>query len=150
MCLLRFIVKGKGIQMQTTSKRSYCRGPVGVVGVITPWNFPIAKIARKVGPALACGCTMVIKPSELTPLTALALVRKITFTGSTIVGKKLMAGPSKTVKKVSLELGGNVPCIIFDDADLELAVKGSLSTKFNNTGQQCVCTNRILVQEGMY
>ncbi|MFS7891145.1 putative succinate-semialdehyde dehydrogenase (NAD(+)) [Helianthus anomalus] len=157
--------------------------PVGVVGAITPWNFPIAMIARKVGPALACGCTVVIKPSELTPLTALAAaelalqsgippgvlnvvmgdppsigdsllestqVRKITFTGSTGVGKKLMAGASETVKKVSLELGGNAPCIIFDDADLELAVKGSLSTKFNNTGQQCVCTNRILVQEGIY
>ncbi|EXB51249.1 Succinate-semialdehyde dehydrogenase [Morus notabilis] len=138
--------------------------PVGVVGAITPWNFPLAMITRKVGPALACGCTVVIKPSELTPLTALAAaelslqagippgvvnvvmgnapdignallaspqVRKITFTGSTAVGKKLMAGAAGTVKKVSLELGGNAPCIVFDDADVDVAVKGavySLST----------------------
>ncbi|KAJ0918509.1 putative succinate-semialdehyde dehydrogenase (NAD(+)) [Helianthus annuus] len=132
--------------------------PVGVVGAITPWNFPIAMIARKVGPALACGCTVVIKPSKLTPLTTLAAaelafqsgillgvlsvvmrdpasigdsllesthVRKITFTGSTGVGKKLMAGAPETVKKVSLELGGKAPCIVFDDADLELTMKGS-------------------------
>ncbi|PNY12737.1 succinate-semialdehyde dehydrogenase mitochondrial-like, partial [Trifolium pratense] len=132
--------------------------PVGVVGAITPWNFPLAMITRKVGPALACGCTVVIKPSELTPLTALAAaelsiqagipagvvnvvmgnapdigdaliaspqVRKITFTGSTAVGKKLMAGSAETVKKVSLELGGNAPCIVFDDADLDVAVKGT-------------------------
>ncbi|CAL5402404.1 unnamed protein product [Camellia sinensis] len=132
--------------------------PVGVVGTITPWNFPLAMITRKVGPALACGCTVVIKPSELTPLTALAAaelslqagippgavnvvmgnaseigdaliaspqVRKITFTGSTAVGKKLMAGAAGTVKKVSLELGGNAPCIIFDDADLDVAIKGT-------------------------
>nr|XP_043619359.1 succinate-semialdehyde dehydrogenase, mitochondrial [Erigeron canadensis] len=157
--------------------------PVGVVGAITPWNFPLAMIARKVGPALACGCTIVIKPSELTPLTALAAaelahqsgippgvlnvvmgdaakigtslvespqVRKITFTGSTAVGKKLMAGSAETVKKVSLELGGNAPCIIFDDADLEVALKGTLATKFRNTGQTCVCANRVLVQEGIY
>ncbi|XP_068635324.1 succinate-semialdehyde dehydrogenase, mitochondrial [Aristolochia californica] len=157
--------------------------PVGVVGAITPWNFPLAMITRKVGPALACGCTVVIKPSELTPLTALAAaelalqagippgvinvvmgnasdigdtllaspqVRKITFTGSTAVGKKLMAGASGTVKKVSLELGGNAPCIIFDDADLDVAVKGCLAAKFRNSGQTCVCANRILVQEGIY
>ncbi|KAL4554524.1 hypothetical protein LXL04_039355 [Taraxacum kok-saghyz] len=157
--------------------------PVGVVAAITPWNFPLAMIARKVGPALACGCTVVIKPSELTPLTALAAaelalqsgippgvlnvvmgdaikigtaltespqVRKITFTGSTAVGKKLMAGAADTVKKVSLELGGNAPCIVFDDADLEVAIKGSLATKFRNSGQTCVCANRILVQEGIY
>ncbi|KAF6136637.1 hypothetical protein GIB67_016093, partial [Kingdonia uniflora] len=157
--------------------------PVGVVGAITPWNFPLAMITRKVGPALACGCTVVIKPSELTPLTALAAaelslqagippgvvnvvmgnasdigdtllenpkVRKITFTGSTAVGKKLMAGAAKTVKMVSLELGGNAPCIVFDDADLDVAVKGSLAAKFRNTGQTCVCANRILVQEGIY
>jgi succinate-semialdehyde dehydrogenase len=156
---------------------------VGVVGAITPWNFPLAMITRKVGPALAAGCTVVIKPSELTPLTALAVaelslqagippgavnvvmgnasgigdallaspqVRKITFTGSTAVGKKLMAGAAGTVKKVSLELGGNAPCIIFDDADLEVAVKGTLATKFRNSGQTCVCANRILVQEGIY
>ncbi|KAF5206465.1 Succinate-semialdehyde dehydrogenase protein [Thalictrum thalictroides] len=157
--------------------------PVGVVGAITPWNFPLAMITRKVGPALACGCTVVIKPSELTPLTALAaaelsvqagippgavnvvmgnaseigdallespLVRKITFTGSTAVGKKLMAGAARTVKKVSLELGGNAPCIVFDDADLDVAVKGSIAAKFRNSGQTCVCANRILVQEGIY
>ncbi|KAM7526922.1 hypothetical protein LguiA_016824 [Lonicera macranthoides] len=157
--------------------------PVGVVGAITPWNFPLAMITRKVGPALASGCTVVIKPSELTPLTALAAaelslqagippgvvnvvmgnasdigdalsaspqVRKITFTGSTAVGKKLMAGAAGTVKKVSLELGGNAPCIIFDDADLEVALKGTLATKFRNSGQTCVCANRILVQEGIY
>jgi succinate-semialdehyde dehydrogenase len=157
--------------------------PVGVVGAITPWNFPLAMITRKVGPALACGCTVVIKPSELTPLTALAAaelslqagippgavnvvmgnasaigdallaspeVRKITFTGSTAVGKKLMAGAAGTVKKVSLELGGNAPCIIFDDADLDVAIKGTLATKFRNSGQTCVCANRIIVQEGIY
>ncbi|KAL2972283.1 hypothetical protein AAZX31_15G246000 [Glycine max] len=157
--------------------------PVGVVGAITPWNFPLAMITRKVGPALACGCTVVIKPSELTPLTALAAaelsiqagippgvvnvvmgnapdigdallaspqVRKITFTGSTAVGKKLMAGSAETVKKVSLELGGNAPCIVFDDADLDVAVKGTLAAKFRNSGQTCVCANRIIVQEGIY
>ncbi|KAI3997030.1 hypothetical protein MKX01_021306 [Papaver californicum] len=157
--------------------------PVGVVGAITPWNFPLAMITRKVGPALACGCTVVIKPSELTPLTALAAaelsiqagippgavnvimgnapeigdtllessqVRKITFTGSTAVGKKLMAGAAQTVKKVSLELGGNAPCIVFDDADIDVAVKGSLAAKFRNSGQTCVCANRIIVQEGIY
>ncbi|KAK4484951.1 hypothetical protein RD792_007556 [Penstemon davidsonii] len=157
--------------------------PIGVVGAITPWNFPLAMITRKVAPALACGCTVVIKPSELTPLTALAAaelsiqagippgavnvvmgsaidigdalvaspkVRKITFTGSTNVGKKLMAGSAKTVKKVSLELGGNAPCIIFDDADLDVALKGTLATKFRNSGQTCVCANRVLVQEGIF
>ncbi|KAF7089156.1 hypothetical protein CFC21_092184 [Triticum aestivum] len=133
--------------------------------------------------ALACGCTVVVKPSEFTPLTALAAadlalqagipagalnvvmgnapeigdelmqsmqVRKITFTGSTAVGKKLMAGSANTVKKVSLELGGNAPCIVFDDADIDVAVKGSLAAKFRNSGQTCVCANRILVQEGIY
>ncbi|KAM7250940.1 hypothetical protein ACFE04_022823 [Oxalis oulophora] len=157
--------------------------PVGVVGAITPWNFPLAMITRKVGPALACGCTVVIKPAELTPLTALAAadlahqagippgainvvmgnapeigdallassqVRKITFTGSTAVGKKLMAGAAQTVKKVSLELGGNAPCIVFDDADIDVAVKGTLAAKFRNSGQTCVCANRVLVQEGIY
>ncbi|XP_020573294.1 succinate-semialdehyde dehydrogenase, mitochondrial [Phalaenopsis equestris] len=157
--------------------------PVGVVGAITPWNFPLGMIARKAGPALACGCTLVVKPSEYTPLTALAAaelalqagippgalnvvlgnaseigdallestqVRKITFTGSTAVGKKLMAGSANTVKKVSLELGGNAPCIVFDDADIDVAVKGTLAAKFRNSGQTCVCANRILVQEGIY
>ncbi|XP_020680925.1 succinate-semialdehyde dehydrogenase, mitochondrial [Dendrobium catenatum] len=157
--------------------------PVGVVGAITPWNFPLAMIARKAGPALASGCTIVVKPSEYTPLTALAAaelalqagippgalnvvlgnsseigdallestqVRKLTFTGSTAVGKKLMAGSANTVKKVSLELGGNAPCIVFDDAEIDVAVKGSLAAKFRNSGQTCVCANRILVQEGIY
>ncbi|XP_022735710.1 succinate-semialdehyde dehydrogenase, mitochondrial [Durio zibethinus] len=157
--------------------------PVGVVGAITPWNFPLAMITRKVGPALACGCTVVVKPSELTPLTALAAaelalqagippgvlnvvmgnapdigdalvtspqVRKISFTGSTAVGKKLMAGVAGTVKRISLELGGNAPCIVFDDADLDVAVKGALAAKFRNSGQTCVCANRVIVQEGIY
>ncbi|XP_022717647.1 succinate-semialdehyde dehydrogenase, mitochondrial-like [Durio zibethinus] len=157
--------------------------PVGVVGAITPWNFPLAMITRKVGPALACGCTVVVKPSELTPLTALAAaelalqagippgvlnvvmgnapdigdallaspqVRKITFTGSTAVGKKLMTGAAGTVKRLSLELGGNAPCIVFDDADLDVAVKGALAAKFRNSGQTCVCANRVIVQEGIY
>ncbi|XP_062223951.1 succinate-semialdehyde dehydrogenase, mitochondrial-like [Phragmites australis] len=157
--------------------------PVGVVGAITPWNFPLAMKTRKVGPALACGCTVVVKASEFTPLTALAAadlalqagipasalnvvmgnapeigdallksaqVRKVTFTGSTAIGKKLMAGSANTVKKVSLELGGNAPCIVFDDADIDVAVKGSLAAKFCNSGQTCVCANMILVQEGIY
>ncbi|KAL5978776.1 Succinate-semialdehyde dehydrogenase, mitochondrial [Asimina triloba] len=161
---------------------SIAKAPVGVVGAITPWNFPLAMITRKVGPALACGCTVVIKPSEITPLTALAAaelalkagippgavnvvmgrasdigdtllastkVRKITFTGSTAVGKKLMAGAAGTLKKVSLELGGNAPCIVFDDADLDVAVKATLAAKFRNSGQTCVCANRVMVQEGM-
>ncbi|MCO5594755.1 hypothetical protein L7F22_048788 [Adiantum nelumboides] len=157
--------------------------PVGVVGAITPWNFPLAMITRKVAAALAAGCTTVIKPSELTPLTALAAaelasqagippgvlnvvmgnaprigdalmesteVRKITFTGSTAVGKKLMAAAAGTVKKVSLELGGNAPCIIFDDADIDVAVNGTLNSKFRNSGQTCVSVNRIFVQAGIY
>lgn len=157
--------------------------PVGVVGAITPWNFPLAMITRKAAPALASGCTIIIKPSEYTPLTALAAaelslragippgvvnvvmgnaaeigealmtstkVRKITFTGSTAVGKKLMADAAGTVKKVSLELGGNAPCVVFDDADLDVAVKGTLAAKFRNSGQTCVCANRVLVQEGIY
>eukprot|EP00850_Spirogloea_muscicola_P006889 SM000033S12410 [mRNA] locus=s33:840385:845176:+ [translate_table: standard] len=159
------------------------RQPVGVIGAITPWNFPIAMITRKVGPALAVGCTAVVKPAELTPLCTLALVElatragvpegvlnvvtgdskeiggailgsekvmKITFTGSTAVGKKLMAQAADTVKKVSLELGGNAPLLVFDDADIQLAAKGALATKFRNSGQTCVCANRILVQEGVY
>ena len=159
------------------------RVPVGVVGAITPWNFPLAMITRKAGPALAVGCTMVLKPSELTPLSALALarlaeeagvpagvfnvvtgdaasigvvltgdprVRKFTFTGSTAVGKMLAAKCMDTVKRVSLELGGNAPFIVFDDADLEAAVEGALASKFRNTGQTCVCANRLLVQSGVY
>lgn len=157
--------------------------PVGVVGCITPWNFPCAMIARKAGPALAAGCTMVIKPDHATPLSALALceladragipagvinavvtsdsskvglvltqhpmVDKFTFTGSTAVGKLLMAQCATTVKKVSLELGGNAPYIVFDDADLEEAVSHCMATKFRNCGQTCVCTNRIYVQTGI-
>lgn len=157
--------------------------PVGVVAAITPWNFPAAMITRKVAPALAVGCTVVIKPSEWTPLTALALarlaedagfpsgvlnvvttmdaagvgelltshpdVRKISFTGSTRVGKLLLRGAAETVKRVSLELGGNAPFIVFDDADLEAAVDGAVASKYRNAGQTCVCANRILVQEGI-
>lgn len=157
--------------------------PVGVVAAITPWNFPAAMITRKVAPALAVGCTVVIKPSEWTPLTALALarlaedagfptgvlnvvttmdaagvgelltshpdVRKISFTGSTRVGKLLLRGAADTVKRVSLELGGNAPFIVFDDADLEAAVEGAVASKYRNAGQTCVCANRIFVQEGV-
>jgi len=157
--------------------------PVGVVGAITPWNFPFAMITRKVAPALAVGCTVVVKPAPDTPLTALALgelaieagfpagvlnivtgdaeaigkeltsnplVRAITFTGSTRVGKLLMQQSAATVKKVSLELGGNAPFIVFDDADLDKAVEGAIVSKFRNMGQTCVCANRILVQDGVY
>jgi len=157
--------------------------PVGVVAAVTPWNFPNAMITRKAGPALAAGCTMIIKPSEETPLSAFALaeladragvpagvlnvitgdaatvvgtlmrskdVRKISFTGSTEVGKLLIRQSADTVKKVSMELGGNAPLIIFDDADLDLAVKGALISKYRNVGQTCVCANRILVQDGIY
>jgi succinate-semialdehyde dehydrogenase/glutarate-semialdehyde dehydrogenase len=158
--------------------------PIGVVGAITPWNFPNAMITRKCAPALAVGCPVVIKPSELTPYSALALaelaeragmpkgvfnivvgsnakeigleltenpiVRKIGFTGSTPVGKQLMQQAAGTVKKVSLELGGNAPLIIFDDADLEQAIPGAIACKFRNTGQTCVCANRIFVQDGIY
>jgi succinate-semialdehyde dehydrogenase / glutarate-semialdehyde dehydrogenase len=157
--------------------------PIGVTAAITPWNFPAAMITRKVGPALAAGCTMVIKPSELTPYSALAmcalaeragvppgvvsvvtgdskpiggeitsnpLVRKLSFTGSTAVGKLLMSQCAATVKKVSLELGGNAPFIVFDDADLEKAVAGAVASKYRNAGQTCVCANRIFVQSGVY
>jgi succinate-semialdehyde dehydrogenase / glutarate-semialdehyde dehydrogenase len=157
--------------------------PVGVVAAITPWNFPSSMIARKLGPALAAGCTIVIKPAPQTPLSALAWgvlceqagipagvvnivtgdaqaiggeltsspkVRKITFTGSTAVGKLLLAQAARTVKKVSMELGGNAPFIVFNDADLESAVQGAIASKYRNSGQTCVCTNRLLVQEGIY
>src|SRR5262245_9714458 len=157
--------------------------PVGVVGCITPWNFPIAMITRKVGPALAAGCTVVAKPASQTPFSALALavlaeragvpkcvlnvvtgsasevggeltsnptVRKISFTGSTAIGKGLMAQCAGTVKKVSLELGGNAPFIVFDDADLDAAVEGAIVSKYRNTGQTCVCANRLLVQGSIY
>ncbi len=157
--------------------------PVGVVGCITPWNFPNAMIGRKAGPALAAGCTMVIKPATETPLSALAMcyladkagiphgvinvvagsnsreigkvltqhekISKLTFTGSTPVGKKLMEQCSAGVKKISLELGGNAPFIVFDDADIDAAVADCMETKFRNCGQTCVCTNRIYVQDGV-
>jgi len=159
------------------------RQPVGVVAAITPWNFPSAMITRKAAPALAAGCTMVLKPATQTPYSALALaelsdragipegvfnvitgsaaaiggemtanptVRKVTFTGSTEVGKKLMAQCAGTIKKLSLELGGNAPFIVFDDADLDAAVQGAIASKYRNTGQTCVCANRLLVQEGVY
>jgi succinate-semialdehyde dehydrogenase/glutarate-semialdehyde dehydrogenase len=157
--------------------------PIGVCVAITPWNFPSAMITRKAGPALAAGCTMVVKPATATPYSALALcelaeragvpkgvysvvtgpsgavggemtsnkiVRKLTFTGSTEVGKVLMAQAAQTVKKVSLELGGNAPFIVFNDADLDAAVKGAIASKYRNTGQTCVCANRLLVQDGVY
>ena len=157
--------------------------PVGVVAAITPWNFPSAMITRKAAPALAAGCTFLVKPAELTPYSAFALaelaeradipagvfnvltgnapeigremtsnpvVRKLTFTGSTAVGKLLMEQCAGTVKKVSMELGGNAPFLVFDDADLDAAVEGAMMSKFRNTGQTCVCANRILVQEGVY
>ena len=157
--------------------------PVGVVAAITPWNFPLAMVTRKLGPALAAGCTVVLKPSEETPLSAHALavlgqeagvppgvinvvsgdavaiggawmaseaVRKVTFTGSTRVGKLLMKQAADTLKKVSLELGGNAPFIVFDDADIDAAVTGAMASKFRNTGQTCVCVNRFFVQEGVY
>ncbi|MBU2328167.1 MAG: NAD-dependent succinate-semialdehyde dehydrogenase, partial [Alphaproteobacteria bacterium] len=159
------------------------KSPVGVVGAITPWNFPSSMLARKIGPALAAGCTVVAKPASQTPYSALAwgvlaeqvgipagviniitgnareiggeltsnpLVRKITFTGSTGVGKLLLKQAAETVKKVSMELGGNAPFLIFDDADLDRAVAGAVAAKFRNAGQTCVCTNRLYVQAGIY
>ncbi len=159
------------------------RQPVGVVACITPWNFPNAMLARKIAPALAVGCTVVCKPANATPLSAMAmivlaeeagvppgvvnivtgktsdigaemtsnpLVRKLTFTGSTPVGKQLMAECSETVKRTSMELGGNAPFIVFDDADIDAAIDGAMVCKFRNAGQTCVCANRILVQDGIY
>jgi succinate-semialdehyde dehydrogenase/glutarate-semialdehyde dehydrogenase len=157
--------------------------PIGVVACITPWNFPLAMITRKAGPAIAAGCTVVLKPASQTPFSALALaelaeragvpagvfnvitgaaaeigaeltsnpiVRKLSFTGSTEVGKQLMAQSATTVKKLSLELGGNAPFIVFDDADLNAAVEGAIQSKYRNTGQTCVCANRLLVQDVVY
>jgi succinate-semialdehyde dehydrogenase/glutarate-semialdehyde dehydrogenase len=159
------------------------RQPVGVAAAITPWNFPAAMITRKLGPALAAGCSFVCKPAPQTPFSALALaelgsraglppgvfnvvtgdaeqiggeltsnplVRKLSFTGSTAVGKKLIAACAGTVKKVSMELGGNAPFIVFDDADLDAAVQGLMASKYRNTGQTCVCANRVYVQDGVY
>lgn len=177
-------VYGDTIPGHTSDKRIVViKEPIGVCAAITPWNFPSAMITRKAGPALAAGCTMVVKPASATPFSALALaelggragipagvfsvvtgaasaignemcsnpvVRKVTFTGSTEIGKELMANCATTVKKVSLELGGNAPFIVFDDADLDAAVEGAIASKYRNTGQTCVCTNRLLVQAGVY
>ena len=159
------------------------RQPIGVCAAITPWNFPMAMIPRKAGPAIAAGCSMVLKPASATPFSALALaelgqraglpagvfsvvtgaagevgdelsthplVRKVTFTGSTEVGRSLMAKAAGTIKKVALELGGNAPLIIFDDADIDVAVSGAIASKFRNMGQTCVCANRIYVQSGIH
>lgn len=159
------------------------RQPVGVCAAITPWNFPAAMITRKVAPALAAGCSIIVRPADLTPLTALALavlaeragipagvlqvvcgpaqeigavltsssvVRKLSFTGSTAVGRLLMAQSAPTIKRLSLELGGNAPFIVFDDADLDAAIEGALSSKFRNSGQTCVCVNRFLIQDGIH
>lgn len=176
-------VYGETIPSSSENKRIVAqKQPVGVVAAITPWNFPAAMITRKVSPALAAGCTVVIKPAESTPLTALKLaelaekagipagvinvvtgdpqeiadawmkderVRKITFTGSTEVGKKLMRGAAETVKLVSLELGGNAPFIVMGDADLTKTIDGIVNSKFRNAGQTCVCTNRIYVHESL-
>ena len=170
-------------QHQADKRIVVIKQPIGVCAAVTPWNFPNAMITRKAGPALAAGCTMIIKPASYTPYSALALcelaeragipkgvlnvvtgasgpigkelttnplVRKFTFTGSTVVGKQLMAQCASTVKKVSLELGGNAPFIVFDDADIDAAVEGAMASKFRNTGQTCVCANRMLVQDGVY
>ena len=176
---------GDIIPGHATDKRiMVLRQPIGVVGMITPWNFPSAMLARKVGPALAAGCTVVCKPASQTPYSALAFgvlaeraglppgvlnivtghdaaaigsamtshpkVRKISFTGSTAVGKKLMAQCAEGMKRISLELGGNAPFIVFDDADLDAAVEGAIASKYRNTGQTCVCANRLFVQDGVY
>ena len=173
-------------QFDNTRRLSVIKQPVGVCAAITPWNFPLAMITRKVAPALAAGCTVIIKPAELTPLTALAaaelavragipagvlnmitadseqsiavgkvicasdVVRHLSFTGSTEVGRILMAQSAPTIKKLSLELGGNAPFIVFDDADIDSAVEGAMASKYRNAGQTCVCANRFYVQEGLY
>jgi succinate-semialdehyde dehydrogenase / glutarate-semialdehyde dehydrogenase len=173
-------------QFDNNRRLMVLKQPIGVCAAITPWNFPLAMITRKVAPALAAGCPVVIKPAELTPLTALAaaelairagipagvlnilsadsdnsiaigkvlcasdVVRHISFTGSTEVGRILMAQSAPTVKKMSLELGGNAPFIVFDDADIDSAVEGAFASKYRNAGQTCVCSNRIYVQEGVY
>jgi succinate-semialdehyde dehydrogenase/glutarate-semialdehyde dehydrogenase len=178
-------VRGDVIPAPKESQRIVVlKQPIGVCAAITPWNFPAAMITRKAGPALAAGCSMVVKPASQTPLTALALgelalragvpagvfnvltgndtrvigglltshqlVRKVTFTGSTEVGRVLLAQSAATIKKCSMELGGNAPFIIFDDADLDAAVDGVMSCKFRNTGQACISANRVLVQDGIY
>ncbi|WP_343069417.1 NAD-dependent succinate-semialdehyde dehydrogenase [Geomicrobium halophilum] len=176
-------IYGETIPASHTNKRIFVqKQPVGMVAAITPWNFPAAMITRKVGPALAAGCTAVVKPAEETPLTALKLaelaeeagipagvvnvitgapqeigetwlqderVRKITFTGSTEVGKRLMEGAAQTVKKISLELGGHAPFIVMEDADIDKAIDQLIGSKFRNAGQTCICTNRVYVQESI-
>lgn len=177
-------IYGDTIPAPTNDRRILVlKQPIGVVAAITPWNFPNAMITRKCAPALAAGCTVLVKPSEMTPLSALALavladragipagvfnvltglpagiggemtanpaVRKLSFTGSTRIGKLLMSQCADTLKRLSLELGGNAPFIVFDDADLDLAIEGVMLSKFRNAGQTCVCANRILVQDGIY
>src|SRR5215204_3770701 len=177
-------IYGDTIPGHQADKRIFAiKQPVGVVACITPWNFPLAMITRKAGPAIAAGCTVVVKPASQTPFSALALaelaeragipkgvfnvvtgsaaevgaeltgnpiVKKLSFTGSTEVGKVLMAQCAQTVKKLSLELGGNAPFIVFDDADLDAAVEGAIASKYRNTGQTCVCVNRIYVQDAVY
>ncbi|MCA9672641.1 MAG: NAD-dependent succinate-semialdehyde dehydrogenase, partial [Myxococcales bacterium] len=177
-------VHGEILPASQSSKRLLVlRQPVGVTAAITPWNFPTAMITRKLGPALAAGCTMIVKPAEQTPLSALALgalcleaglpagvvnivvgdapavgaallqspvVRVLSFTGSTEVGKLLMRGAADTVKRLSLELGGHAPLIVFDDADVEAAVAGTMAAKFRNAGQTCISPNRFFVQQGIY
>ncbi|MGX1186560.1 succinate-semialdehyde dehydrogenase/glutarate-semialdehyde dehydrogenase [Pseudomonas sp. F-14 TE3623] len=168
---------------QVDKRLMVLKQPIGVTAAITPWNFPSAMITRKAGPALAAGCTMVLKPASQTPYSALALaelaeragipkgvfsvvtgsagevggeltgnpiVRKLTFTGSTEIGRQLMIECAKDIKKVSLELGGNAPFIVFDDADLDAAVEGALISKYRNNGQTCVCANRLYIQDGIY
>jgi len=177
-------ISGHDIPAPTRDRRVLAiKEPVGVCAIITPWNFPAAMITRKIAPALAAGCTVVIKPSELTPFTALALavlaqragiprgvvnivtglpqaigdaltssaiVRKLSFTGSTRVGSLLMRQSADTVKRLSLELGGNAPFLVFDDADIDAAVAGAMASKFRNAGQTCVCANRIFVQASIH
>jgi len=173
-------------QFDTTRRLLVLKQPIGVCAAITPWNFPLAMITRKVAPALAAGCPVVIKPAELTPLTALAaaelavragipagvlnvitadsassiavgklfcasdIVRHLSFTGSTEVGRILMAQSAPSIKKLGLELGGNAPFIVFDDADIDSAVEGAMASKYRNAGQTCVCANRLYVQDGVY
>jgi succinate-semialdehyde dehydrogenase/glutarate-semialdehyde dehydrogenase len=177
-------IEGDTLQSPSAERRIVVtREPIGVCAAITPWNFPSAMITRKVGPALAAGCPIVVKPAELTPFSAFALavlaeragvpkgvfsvitgdsksiglemttnpvVRKVSFTGSTQVGRILMAQSAPTVKKLSLELGGNAPFIVFDDADVDAAVEGAIASKYRNSGQTCVCANRLYVQDGIY
>ena len=177
-------IEGDTLQSPWADRRTVVtREPIGVCAAITPWNFPAAMITRKVGPALAAGCPIIVKPAELTPFSAFAMavlaeragvpkgvfsvltgdsktigaemtanpiVRKLSFTGSTAVGRLLMAQSAPTIKKLSLELGGNAPFIVFDDADIDAAVEGAIASKYRNAGQTCVCANRLYVHDGVY